>query len=243
MFAICMILCYPPVSCLSVCHIFDSFFCSSSTCLALWLSSALYVLIHYPSFLFVIILSSIISFVPTPPHMTPQPFDSLPLHRPDNVGIAPDVEEESHVRLSIPCVLMACSCLFELCPHRAKFFAYSLKLVFIIFVMLLKAFIIIFNITIIISSMSELIMFPSPSSLSYWATTEHTVLDMKSLTLTHLKFGCVLRNNNKYSTWTGAGPQQNHRVWLEVASARTVSHLHGIGAQQQVQNLNGADPY
>ena len=58
--------------------------------------------------------------------MTPQPFDSLPLHRPDNVGIAPDAEEESHVRLSIPCVLMACSCLFEFCPHRAKFFAYSL---------------------------------------------------------------------------------------------------------------------
>ena len=87
-----------------------------------------------------IILSSIISFVPTPPHMTPQPFDSLPLHRPDNVGIAPDVEEESHVRLSIPCVLMACSCLFELCPHRAKFFAYSLKLVFIILCDAFKSF-------------------------------------------------------------------------------------------------------
>ena len=35
MFAICMILCYPPLSCLSVCHISDSFFSSSSTCLAL----------------------------------------------------------------------------------------------------------------------------------------------------------------------------------------------------------------
>ena len=177
-----IILCYALVSD-HVRHMYDLmlsscllFVCLSYFCQFLlfikYLSGALilirlYDLIHYPSFLFVITLSSIISFVPTPPHMTPQPFDSLPLHRPDNVGIAPDVEEESHVRLSIPCVLMACSCLFELCPHRAKFFAYSLKLVFIIFVMLLKAFIILFNITFIISSMSHLIMFPSPSSLSY----------------------------------------------------------------------------
>ena len=129
-----IILCYHLVS-YHVRHMYDLMLssCLLFVCLSYLLSSALYVLIHYPSFLFVITLSSIISFASTPPPLAPQPFDSLPLHRPDNVGIAPDVEEESHVRLSIPCVLMACSCLFELCPHRAKFFAYSLKFVFIIF--------------------------------------------------------------------------------------------------------------
>ena len=117
MFVAFLILCYPPVSCLSACHISDSFFCFSSTCLALSLSSSLYVLVRYRCF-FVIILSCIMSFVSTPPHMTPHPRDSLPLHRPSNVGIAPDVEEESHVRFSVPCMLIACSCVFALCPRR-----------------------------------------------------------------------------------------------------------------------------
>ena len=126
MFVVFLILCYPPVSCLSVCHVSDSFFCSSSTCVVHLLSSSLYVLVRYPLLLFVIIFSSIISFVSTPPHMTPYPLDLLPLHCLNNVGIAPDVEEESHVRFSIPCMLIACSCVFALCPHRPKFSAHSL---------------------------------------------------------------------------------------------------------------------
>ena len=69
------------------------------------------------------------------------------------------------------------------------------------------------------------------------------VLDMKSLTLTHLEFGWVPKTTTSIELRLVLALKKFIEFGWRSLPREQLNHLDGIGAQQQVQNLNGADPY